>query len=89
MEIDREPQIIKVSDLLKIENLSIPDYQRPYKWTPKNINQLIDDIFRNIDKSAYRLGTIVINESIDSRKTLLNIVDGQQRTLSIYLITRQ
>ncbi|MBR5580148.1 MAG: DUF262 domain-containing protein [Treponema sp.] len=88
MEIDREPQIIKVSDLLKIENLSIPDYQRPYKWTPKNINQLIDDIFRNIDKSAYRLGTIVINESIDSRKTLLNIVDGQQRTLSIYLITR-
>ena len=25
-------------------NLVIPDYQRPYKWTAKNISQLLDDI---------------------------------------------
>ena len=86
MGIDKEPKIIKISDLLKIRNLSIPDYQRPYKWTPKTVNQLIDDIFINIDKSAYRLGTIVIYE--DVKKNLLQIVDGQQRTLTIYLITR-
>ena len=24
--------------------LDIPSYQRPYKWTTKNVNQLIDDI---------------------------------------------
>ena len=24
--------------------LDIPSYQRPYKWTMKNVNQLIDDI---------------------------------------------
>lgn len=83
-----EPKIIKICDLLRIENLSIPDYQRPYKWTPKNVNQLIDDIFINVDKSAYRLGTIVINETLDSGKSILNIVDGQQRTLTIYLIAR-
>lgn len=42
---ENEPKIIKICDLLKIENLSIPDYQRPYKWGPKNVNQLLDDIF--------------------------------------------
>lgn len=25
-------------------NLSIPDYQRPYKWTARNSIQLLDDI---------------------------------------------
>ena len=30
---ENEPKIIKICDLLKIENLSIPDYQRPYAWT--------------------------------------------------------
>ncbi len=86
MGTDKEPKIIKISELLGIKNLSIPDYQRPYKWTPKNVNQLIDDIFINVDKSAYRLGTIVIFEDVE--KNLLQIVDGQQRTLTIYLITR-
>ena len=87
---ENEPKIIKICDLLKIENLSIPDYQRPYKWSPKNVNQLLDDIFLNVDKSAYRLGTIVINENFDSKTNTVkyNIVDGQQRTLTIYLIAK-
>ena len=59
MATTNEPKIIKICDLLRIENLSIPDYQRPYKWTSKNVNQLIDDIFINVDKSAYRLGDSV------------------------------
>ena len=24
--------------------LTVPEYQRPYKWTAKNANQLLDDI---------------------------------------------
>ena len=45
-------QIIKIKDLFVKENLIIPEYQRPYKWTLKNVNQLIDDILRFKDKSA-------------------------------------
>ena len=30
-----EPKIISVKELLQIENLVIPNYQRPYKWTEK------------------------------------------------------
>ena len=30
--------------LLSLDQLSIPDYQRPYKWTEKNLNALVNDI---------------------------------------------
>ena len=77
-------KIISVYDLLKDEKLEIPQYQRPYKWTGKNINQLFSDIATHKDKSAYRLGTIVFHEE-DGKK---NIVDGQQRTISLMLAAR-
>jgi hypothetical protein len=62
--------------------LEIPGYQRPYKWTTKNVNQLIDDILLHNEKSAYRLGTVVLHKDGDS----LNIVDGQQRLYTLSLI---
>jgi len=42
-----QPQTI--SQLLK-QKLAIPDYQRAYKWQPKHVNQLIDDIFNHRTK---------------------------------------
>jgi hypothetical protein len=79
-------KVIKVIDLLTIQNLNIPHYQRPYKWSVKNVNQLIDDIVLFQKKSAYRLGTIVMhNENIENQ-TVLNLVDGQQRSITITLI---
>ncbi len=82
-----QPNIISVKELLQTDNLIIPCYQRPYKWTAKNVNQLIDDIIYHNGKSAYRLGTLVIHSEIsENNKTILNIVDGQQRTLTLTLI---
>jgi uncharacterized protein with ParB-like and HNH nuclease domain len=81
-----QPSIIKVKELLQIKMLKIPEYQRPYKWTIKNVNQLIDDILFHSNKSAYRLGTLVIHGEINDGKNILNIVDGQQRTLTLALI---
>ncbi len=76
--------IISIKDLLKTSSLSIPDYQRPYKWTEKNVNQLIDDIIENKAKSAYRIGTIVIHDN--KKDGTLDIVDGQQRTITLFLL---
>ncbi len=82
-----QPKIISVKELLQTEKLIIPSYQRPYKWTSKNVNQLIDDIIYHNEKSAYRLGTLVIhNDNLENNSTL-NIVDGQQRTLTLTLIS--
>lgn len=73
-------------------SFSIPEYQRPYKWTDINVCQLIDDIHeniickeeKNIEELKYRIGTIVLH--VDNNN--LNIVDGQQRFLTINLILR-
>ena len=55
-------KIVSVYELLMDSALDVPKYQRPYKWTGKNINQLFSDIAIHKDKSAYRLGTIVFHQ---------------------------
>lgn len=75
--------IINIKDLLEIPNLKIPDYQRPYKWKIKNVNQLIDDILFHKDKQGYRLGTLVLHKDDENN---FNIVDGQQRVITIFLL---
>lgn len=65
--------------------LKIPEYQRPYKWTGKNVNQLLDDILlaKNENKEVYRVGTLILHRDEDNN---YNIVDGQQRTISFALL---
>lgn len=65
--------------------LRIPEYQRPYKWTVKNSNQLLDDIKEamNANKEVYRVGTLILHYD---EKDNYNIVDGQQRTITFSLL---
>ncbi len=79
---ENKPKIIKVRELLTNDSLQIPSYQRPYKWTTKNVNQLIDDILIHKEKSEYRLGTLVVH----NHDNISDIVDGQQRTITLTLI---
>ncbi len=77
-------EIKTIVEIFKQENLTIPEYQRPYKWTVKNTNQLIDDILLHQEKSKYRLGTMVVHDNNGE----LEIVDGQQRFITILLIAK-
>lgn len=77
-------RIISIYNLLADRTLFIPHYQRPYKWGAKNINQLFSDIATHKDKSSYRLGTIVFHQEGEYK----NIVDGQQRTITLLLTVR-
>ncbi|KGJ93606.1 DUF262 domain-containing protein [Colwellia psychrerythraea] len=63
------------------DKLNIPVYQRPYRWSEKHVSQLIQDIIHHQDKSSYRLGTVVVHDK-DGK---LDIVDGQQRLLTLSL----
>jgi hypothetical protein len=77
--------ILNISSILLYgEKLTIPGYQRPYKWAAKNVNQLIDDILFFKEKRCYRLGTIVVH-----RHDTLDIVDGQQRLLTLSLLAAE
>ncbi len=68
-------------------HLRIPEYQRPYKWTAKNANQLLDDIegALNSNKEIYRVGTLILH--LD-KKGDYNIVDGQQRIITFSLLLK-
>jgi len=79
-----DKEILSVRKLLQLRDLTIPSYQRPYKWTGRNINQLFQDIEVHKNQSAYRLGTVVFHCDQDD-VDILNIVDGQQRTLTLML----
>ena len=88
--------ILSVSALLSDNTLAIPSYQRPYKWTTKHVNQLFADIrlFSSLlgqkSDAAYRLGTVVFHKEMNKEKgaTVRNIVDGQQRTITLLLVAR-
>ena len=88
MDIQKTPnqETIKLEALVS-EKLIIPPYQRPYKWTKKNVVQLLEDIFEYVvvKKKDYRIGNIILYEK-DGEK---NIVDGQQRLTTISLLLKK
>ena len=69
-------------------NLSIPIYQRPYKWTARNAIQLLDDIIEamNDNKESYRVGTLILHRA--SSQGSYDIVDGLQRIITFSLLLR-
>ena len=81
-----DKSIISVQKSVALPNLSIPAYQRPYKWTQTNLNELFADLREYQDKSAYRLGSVVLHQHGDHDQKQLDIVDGQRRTLTLLLI---
>jgi len=92
VKIKKLSEIKKLSDIWKISNLTIPNYQRPYKWQVKNVKQLLDDIQSNKKKgqSRYRIGTTILHKETTTTTTTTttnhNIVDGQQRLVTLTLI---
>ena len=85
-----EAKIVQVQDLLKINNLRIPEYQRPYKWDKKNVRQLLEDILasKSSGKKSYRIGSVILFNNHESEETSLDIVDGQQRLTTLFLIAK-
>lgn len=68
--------------------LVIPEYQRPYKWTAQNVNQLLDDIEEAMkgNKRVFRVGTLILHH--DKNEKFCHIVDGQQRTITFSLLLK-
>lgn len=77
----------------------IPDYQRPYSWTTKEAEQLLDDLYLELDaasleepEAGYFLGAVLLMEHEVSAVTdgstsrVYDIVDGQQRLVTITIL---
>ncbi len=72
------------------KNLAIPGYQRIYCWQDKNVERLLDDIWNLEEEQVYHLGSVILQKDetlLGTDKTpLLNIIDGQQRLITLSLI---
>jgi uncharacterized protein with ParB-like and HNH nuclease domain len=67
----------------------IPQYQRPYVWQKDNVIQLLEDIndsYENDKNSEYFLGSIVYQKRKEDNCEENDILDGQQRLITIFLI---
>src|SRR6266481_7165842 len=64
----------------------VPDYQREYVWTEKQVYQLLEDINDEIDESGneYFLGTILVTPT--NQPYHFEVIDGQQRLTTLLLL---
>jgi hypothetical protein len=65
----------------------VPDYQREYVWTDKEVQQLLEDIDEQIDSGPdkeYFVGMILVSPG--SQKNHFEVIDGQQRLTTFYLL---
>lgn len=99
--------MLHLKPIIKIDEnhyFFIPDYQRGYRWTERNVNELLNDLMTYaLDKttessSIYCLQPIVVKEMsledirLDGKnikgKKVYELCDGQQRLTSIFLILK-
>lgn len=70
----------------------IPAYQRGYRWTNQEVNDLLNDIYEFIpreindteDKTWYCLQPIVVKNRSNQE---YEVIDGQQRLTTAYLVS--
>ena len=82
---------LKTINELQQYSFYIPSYQRGYRWTPNEVEDLLNDISeftpRPVDdsdeKTWYCLQPIVVKKNENKQ---FEVIDGQQRLTTIYLI---
>lgn len=65
----------------------VPDYQREYVWTDKEVHQLLEDIGEQIDTGTtreYFIGTVLVSPT--EQKNHYEVIDGQQRLTTFFLL---
>jgi uncharacterized protein with ParB-like and HNH nuclease domain len=82
---------LKTVNQLQEFNFFVPSYQRGYRWTEKEVVELLEDISNfnprlvgdSDEKTWYCLQPIVLKKTNDGS---YEIIDGQQRLTTMYLI---
>lgn len=65
----------------------IPDYQREYVWTDKEVHQLLEDINEQIgtgNAREYFIGMILVSPTLE--RNHYEVIDGQQRLTTFFLL---
>lgn len=90
---DEEKNPIRSVSQLSIFTYYVPAYQRGYRWTDKEVTDLLEDISTFVpkevpgtnEKTWYCLQPLVVKKTKDGA---FEVIDGQQRLTTIHLIGR-
>lgn len=87
---DNSIKLVTINELLEC-NFFIPSYQRGYRWNKQQVLDLLNDIWEFTEKEKtkdefYCLQPVVVKEKEDSKKEKWEVIDGQQRLTTIYII---
>lgn len=91
LKVTDQQQEISFSDIVSGDNvINIPLFQRAYRWGGPNLKELwddVDDIIEEKSKSQF-LGVLVLVSQTGKigRPDVFDVVDGQQRLSTCYLI---
>ena len=91
LKVTDQQQEISFSDIVSGDNvINIPLFQRAYRWGANNLKELwddVDDIIEEKSKSQF-LGVFVLVSQTGKigRPDVFDVVDGQQRLSTCYLI---
>ena len=81
--------VLKTINSLLGESFYVPDYQRGYRWTERNVKDLLDDILEFTEKPTgtfYCLQPLAVKRNACNSKWI--VIDGQQRITTIFIILK-
>jgi uncharacterized protein with ParB-like and HNH nuclease domain len=83
-----QSQDIKIAEVFQAF-YSVPDYQREYVWETEQVEQLLTDIYSELNGGdpanapEYFIGSIVV---CPGEEGVLDLIDGQQRMTTLFLV---
>ncbi len=76
---------VTLSDLYS-RSLRIPKYQRGYCWEKNHVENLLESLWYAEKSKTYHLGTVILHKHSIHGNEDYNIVDGQQRLLTLSIL---
>lgn len=65
----------------------IPRYQRPYSWEKAQVEELWSDLLKH-NRGTFFVGSVIFNKRREDDLGIIDIIDGQQRFLTLTILVR-
>ncbi len=80
---------MSIAELLDGRTFAIPDYQRGYRWTSQQVEELLQDLLvfaiKEKESNAYYCLQPIVVRNVNGRNRL-EVIDGQQRLTTIKIL---
>lgn len=90
------PEVLTVAELFAHHSYRVPLYQRAYAWTSTEVDTLLIDIrdarlnSRSLNAGYetrdYYIGSVIVDAVRSNDRTVYEVVDGQQRLTTLFII---